>query len=180
MTSIVYDELARMMSLMKETDPRGLEYTQLMRNFEVLAAQTDMYDEVVDLMKAADGPHEIVEIRKPEVCASDGHEVCVTDGQHESEIPTQSTAIPTPATEATRAPAEAAPSDTGANIVQPEGAGPETHPEYKLEEVRAALVKSRRNGVNVTELLHEFGVDNFSSFPAGRYWELMDRLEGKV
>ena len=171
MTSIVYDELARMMSLMKETDPRGLEYTQLMRNFEVLAAQIDMYDEVVDLMKAADGPHEIVEIRKPEVSVND---------EHEPEILTQATAIPTPATQATRAPAEVAPSDTGANIVQPEVAEPEMHPEYKLEEVRAALVKSRRNGVNVTELLHEFGVDNFSSFPAGRYWELMDRLEGKV
>lgn len=50
--------------------------------------------------------------------------------------------------------------------------------EYKLEEVRAALVDARRNkGVNVTELLKEFGVEHFSAFPAGKYGELMDRLE---
>lgn len=50
--------------------------------------------------------------------------------------------------------------------------------EYKLEEVRAALVDARRNkGVNVTELLKEFGVENFSAFPAGKYGELMARLE---
>ena len=45
-----------------------------------------------------------------------------------------------------------------------------------MTEVRAALVAARKNGVNVTELLHEFGVENFSAFPAGRYGELMDKL----
>lgn len=57
----------------------------------------------------------------------------------------------------------------------------ETEPEtteYKLEDVRAALVDARRNrGVNVTELLREFGVENFSAFPAGKYGELMAKLK---
>jgi hypothetical protein len=47
---------------------------------------------------------------------------------------------------------------------------------YSREEVRAALARSRKNGVNVTELLAEFGVDNFSAVPAGRYPELMAKL----
>jgi hypothetical protein len=48
--------------------------------------------------------------------------------------------------------------------------------EYKMEDVRAALVEARRKGMNVTELLKEFGVENFSAFPAGKYGELMARL----
>ena len=47
---------------------------------------------------------------------------------------------------------------------------------YSREEVRAALAKSRKNGVNVTELLAKFGVDNFSALPAAKYPELMARL----
>lgn len=47
---------------------------------------------------------------------------------------------------------------------------------YKMEDVRAALVEARRKGMNVTELLKEFGVENFSAFPAGKYGELMARL----
>ena len=50
---------------------------------------------------------------------------------------------------------------------------------YKMEDVRAALVEARRSrGVNVTELLKEFGVENFSAFPAGRYGELLAKLNG--
>lgn len=57
----------------------------------------------------------------------------------------------------------------------------ETEPEepaktYSKEEVRAALAKSRKQGVNVTELLDELGYDNFSAVPAGKYGEIMARL----
>lgn len=47
---------------------------------------------------------------------------------------------------------------------------------YSKEEVRAALAKSRKQGVNVTELLGELGYDNFSAVPAGKYGEIMARL----
>jgi len=47
---------------------------------------------------------------------------------------------------------------------------------YTKEEVRAALAKSRKNGVNVTELLAEFGAENFTGLPAAKYGELMSRL----
>lgn len=56
---------------------------------------------------------------------------------------------------------------------------PEAEPEtkYSKEEVRAALAKARKEkGINVTELLKEFGVDSFPAFPEGKYGELMARL----
>lgn len=53
---------------------------------------------------------------------------------------------------------------------------PEPAKTYSKEEVRAALAKSRKQGVNVTELLDELGYDNFSAVPAGKYREIMARL----
>ena len=47
---------------------------------------------------------------------------------------------------------------------------------YSKEEVRAELAQARKRGVNVAELLQEFGVDQFPAVPANRYSELMDRL----
>ena len=48
---------------------------------------------------------------------------------------------------------------------------------YKKEDVRAALAKARKSGTNVTELLGELGYDNFSAVPAGKYGEIMARIE---
>lgn len=47
---------------------------------------------------------------------------------------------------------------------------------YTKEEVRAALAQSRKNGMNVTELLAEFGAENFTGLPAAKYPEIMARL----
>jgi len=47
---------------------------------------------------------------------------------------------------------------------------------YSKEEVRAELAMARKRGVNVAELLQEFGVDQFPAVPASRYGELMDKL----
>lgn len=49
-------------------------------------------------------------------------------------------------------------------------------PTLTKEVVRAALAKSRKAGVNVTELLQEIGYDNFSAVPASKYGEIMERL----
>lgn len=48
---------------------------------------------------------------------------------------------------------------------------------YSKEEVRAALAESRKRGVKVTDLLAEFGYDNFSAVPADEYGDIMKRLE---
>ena len=51
------------------------------------------------------------------------------------------------------------------------------HPAFTPAEVRSALVEARRNGVNVTDILKEFGVESFPAFPESRYWELMERVK---
>lgn len=185
MTQVVRSELLRMLGMFAETDPRSIEYTQLMRNFEILSNQTDMYDEVVELLSEEEAKlAEVVEfptaipLTDAGACERDtGAHIVGNSPPSESnqtedrEIEPQETPVSEEA-----APSKAVVSQPGI-ILPPPDTG--EHPEYKMEDVRAALVAARRKkGVNVTELLLEFGVENFSAFPAGRYWELMQRLEG--
>ena len=202
MTQTVRSELLRMLGMFAETDPRSIEYTQLMRNFEILSNQTDMYDEVVELLSEEEAKlAEVVEFPAAIPLTDTGTDAGAGErdtGAHivgnsppsesnqtkDREIEPQETPVSEEA-----APSKAVVSQPGIILPPPEtdvsqpdvNPPPETgaHPEYKMEDVRAALVAARRKkGVNVTELLREFGVENFSAFPAGRYWELMQRLEG--
>ena len=54
---------------------------------------------------------------------------------------------------------------------------PEPEKTYAREDVRAALAKARKKGINVTEFLAEFGVENFTGLPAAKYPEVMAKLE---
>ena len=202
MTQVVRGELLRMLGMFAETDPRSIEYTQLMRNFEILSNQTDMYDEVVELLSEEEAKlAEVVEFPTAIPLTDAGTDAGAGErdtGAHimgssppsesnqtkDREIEPQETQVGEEA-----APSKAVVSQPGiilpppeAIVSQPDVNPPpenEKPPEYKMEDVRAALVAARRKkGVNVTELLREFGVENFSAFPAGRYWELMQRLEG--
>lgn len=203
MTQVVRGELLRMLGMFAETDPRSIEYTQLMRNFEILSNQTDMYDEVVELLSEEEAKlAEVVEFPAAIPLTDTGTDAGAGErdtGAHivgnsppsesnqtkDREIEPQETPVSEEA-----APSKAVVSQPGIILPPPEtdvsqpdvNPPPETgaHPEYKMEDVRAALVAARRRkGINVTALLQEFGVENFSAFPAGRYWELMQRLEGE-
>ena len=202
MTQVVRGELLRMLGMFAETDPRSIEYTQLMRNFEILSNQTDMYDEVVELLSEEEAKlAEVVEFPTAIPLTDAGTDAGAGERDTGAHImgnspPSESNQTKDREIEPQEAPVseEAAPpkavvSQPGIILPPPEtdvsqpdvNPPPETgaHPEYKMEDVRAALVAARRKkGVNVTELLREFGVENFSAFPAGRYWELMQRLEG--
>ena len=201
MTQVVRGELLRMLGMFAETDPRSIEYTQLMRNFEILSNQTDMYDEVVELLSEEKAKlAEVVDFPTAILHTDTGTDAGAGErdtGAHivgnsppsesnqtkDREIEPQETPVSEEA-----APSKAVVSQPDVNpppetaVSQPDVNPPpenEKLPEYKMEDVRAALVAARRKkGVNVTELLREFGVENFSAFPAGRYWELMQRLEG--
>ena len=200
MTQVVRGELLRMLGMFAETDPRSIEYTQLMRNFEILSNQTDMYDEVVELLSGEEAKlAEVVEFPTAIPLTDAGTDAGAGERDTGAHIvgnspPSESNQTKDREIEPQETPVseEAAPSKAVVsqpdvnppheNVSQPDvNTPPETgaHPEYKMEDVRAALVAARRKkGVNVTELLREFGVENFSAFPAGRYWELMQRLEG--
>lgn len=200
MTQVVRGELLRMLGMFAETDPRSIEYTQLMRNFEILSNQTDMYDEVVELLSEEGAKlAEVVEFPTAIPHTDAGTDAGAGErdtGAHivgnsppsesnqtkDREIEPQETQVSEEAAPSKAVVSQPDVNPPSENVSQPDvNPPPETgaHPEYKMEDVRAALVAARRKkGVNVTELLREFGVENFSAFPAGRYWELMQRLEG--
>lgn len=56
--------------------------------------------------------------------------------------------------------------------VEPE----EDAPQFTMEEVRGALAKARSRGVNVSELIRSFGVDNFALIQPKQYPAVMAKL----
>lgn len=50
-------------------------------------------------------------------------------------------------------------------------------PKLEAAFVRGELAKARRKGVNVTEIVTSFGVDNFKDIPAERYPEILEKLK---
>lgn len=50
-------------------------------------------------------------------------------------------------------------------------------PKLEATFVRGELAKARRRGVNVTEIVASFGVDNFKEIPADRYAEILEKLK---
>ena len=48
---------------------------------------------------------------------------------------------------------------------------------YDASEVRKALVEVKAKGVDVKEVLSEFGVADFRALPAAKYGALMKKLE---
>lgn len=49
-------------------------------------------------------------------------------------------------------------------------------PQYKMEEVRAALAKARSKGINVSEIIASFGVSSFPQITKAQYPAVMNRL----
>ena len=54
--------------------------------------------------------------------------------------------------------------------------------QYSMTDVRAALAKARSKGVNVSDIIRAFGVDNFTALDASKYPAVMEKLaaEGAV
>ena len=50
-------------------------------------------------------------------------------------------------------------------------------PTLTSSEVRAKLASARRAGVNVASIIKDMGVDNFTALPAGKYAELLKRID---
>ena len=150
-----------MLSRQKELPVESMEYSQLMTNMEILARTSDMYSDIADFFSLADQGIQKIEF------FPDGKEVSEPYVEEPKQFETEAAQV------------SSGGQDTNADETTPEkdtNAAPEKT--YEMAEVRAALVAARRRGVNVTELLKEYGVDNFGAFPAGKYGELMKRLEG--
>lgn len=156
--SFVAAEMTRMIVRQSELDPASYDYRQLMENLSILAGSAEAYEDIEQyLSMAAKG---IVSID------------IYPEGKMEAEAPVSDPSDKTCQVAAVTAPVKE-PDPEPAPKADPSADPGKT---YEMTDVRAALVDARRKGVNVTELLKEFGVENFSAFPAGRYGELMQRL----
>ncbi len=159
----VASELQRMLVRQTELDPSSVEYSNLLRNIEVLAGTAELYIDIMDYLKDAgmfsEEPEKIVQVVVHPEIAKAMHEAA-------DDHPVEGSPFPDPEKEAPSKVVELHP-------VKDEAA----QKSYEMTEVRAALVEARKKGVNVSALLKEFGVENFGAFPAGKYGELMKRLE---
>lgn len=157
LTAHVAEELRRMLVRQTELDPCSLEYGNLLHNIEVLVGTADLYADILGYIEAADaefGSDRVVEVSfAPELAQALEQRLETGEERHAW----NSAAEDTPEPE--------------------EETATEDGKVWDMTEVRAALVEARRRGVNVSALLKEFGVENFGAFPAGRYGELMKRLE---
>lgn len=159
MSNIVASELERALAKLVQVDQTTEDYWALLRNIEYLTYHVDMFEDVEQYLG-----HGIVkvEVRLPEEETGEGDEAYPLDNV--SPFPAEGTFLGTKAaTESQEEPVHEPVEEEPAKV-------------YEMTEVRAALVEARKKGTNVTELLKEFGVENFGAFPAGRYGELMKRL----
>lgn len=162
----VASELQRMLVRQTELDPSSVEYTTLLRNIELLAGTADLYVDIMDYMREAGvfsgEPERIVDVTlHPEI-------VKAVSEKQESLSDEHPVGSPFPGAE----------KDAPSKVVElPAVKDEAAQKSYEMTDVRAALVEARKKGVNVSALLKEFGVENFGQFPAGRYGELMKKLE---
>ena len=78
-------------------------------------------------------------------------------------------------------PAPVTPAPTVARVDEPVTPAP-AESQYSMTDVRAALAKARSKGVNVSDIIRAFGVDNFTALDASKYPAVMEKLaaEGAV
>lgn len=159
MTEYSANELRRIIAMIPQTDPTTTEYHILLQSLECFAGIMESIEEIMEQVgepDAEDGAIVKVEFRPEAALAVKPESIF----HPEPESP-----FPEPEDKAEEEKPKAEPTEP-ARV-------------WEMAEVRAALVEARRSkGINITELLKEFGVENFSAFPAGRYDELMKRLEG--
>jgi hypothetical protein len=174
MTEYVASELRRIIGKIPETDPATMEYHVLLQSLEIFANISESVEQLMDTIHSySDEPPEDGKIIKVEFRPSPELMQQVADMTQAEDEPSDEPEESFLTTGPTGSPA---PETKMADVVETE----ETEPArvWEMTEVRAALVEARRKGVNVSALLREFGVENFGAFPAGKYGELMKRLEG--
>lgn len=157
MRTFLANELQRALDKQSELSPDTIEYTQVMVNLERLAYSSELYDTVHQFIRENKEATEAIDntpklyVISPATNSLEEVPTCRIDEEPEPIADDELPAV----------------NDDGTEEV----------PHYEPEDVRAALVVARTKGVSVKDLLNQFGVDNFSSFPAGRYHELMAKVK---
>lgn len=168
MTEFSKQELLRLVDTIPETDPTTTAYHVLMQSIECFNSLALTVDEILALR---DGEaHEDL---------AEQQETVKQQAEKVKEI-AQDNVVPFTA--------PAAPWDDAASTTPTVPAEPPVEEKtaedktveektYAASDVRKALVEVKAKGVDVKEILSEFGVTDFRALPAAKYGALMQRLE---
>lgn len=157
---LLKDELVKAMEVLAGLSPCSHEYGVCLQNIEILVREGDMFDDVERLIGGIEDETVVSALGTITVDADSG-DVTYTPVGYEEKTEDNTGEVKVEDAKVEKA---------------DEGSGADMGKTYEPSEVRAALVEARRKGANISAILQEFGVENFSAFPAGRYAELMDRL----
>ena len=168
MTEFTKQECFRLIDKLAETDPTTEAYHILLSSIERFDSIGNTVDEIAQLREAA--TEQVVidvaaikeQMKKRAEAASTPTSPPEDDGTHtippELVVPFETTDFP---------------AEVKDEPVKDEPVEEET---YTSSQVRKALVDARKAGVDVKALLAEFGADNFSAVPAGKYGAIMRKL----
>lgn len=163
MTQFLKDEFRRLVDLIPQTDPRGLEYQNLLRSIECLDAIGPTIDVIVEM------PQLELEIEERRMLAEQTAKVVPFTKADAADEVASVEETPKPVEETSA-------EDTGANEPAEEPAPVVEEKTYSSAEVRKALVDARSKGVDVKAVLAKVGADNFTAVPASKYAALMADL----
>lgn len=168
MTEFSKNELLRLVDRIPETDPTSPAYHMLMQSIECYNSLALTVDEIIAL-RDEDAHEDLMEQRglvkqqaeKVKEIAQDNVVPFTAPAAPWDEVASTSPTVPVePAVEEKTAEDKTVEEKT-----------------YAASDVRKALVEVKAKGVDVKEVLSEFGVTDFRALPAAKYGQLMARLE---
>ena len=155
MTEFSKNELLRLVDRIPETDPTSPAYHVLMQSIECFNSLALTVDEIIAL-RDEDAHDDLVEQQE----AVTAQAKFISDNIVELKA----------AVDPEKVPVHPIP-----EVPTPEPV--EEEKTYAASDVRKALVEVKAKGVDVKEVLSEFGVTDFRALPAAKYGALMARLE---
>lgn len=168
MTEFSKNELLRLVDKIPETDPTSTAYHVLMQSIECFNSLALTVDEIIAL-RDAQVYEDLVE--QQEIVKQQAEKV--KEITQDNVVPFTAPAAPWDDVASTSPTVPAEPA------VEEKTAEDKTAEEktYAASDVRKALVEVKAKGVDVKEVLSEFGVTDFRALPAAKYGALMARLE---
>lgn len=163
MTEFSKQELLRLVDKIPETDPTSTAYHVLMQSIECFNSLALTVDEIIAL-RDEDAHDDLMEQRG----------LVKQQAEKVKEI-TQDNVVPFTAPAAPWE--EEAPTPPTVPVEPAVEDKTVEEKTYAASDVRKALVEVKAKGVDVKEVLSEFGVTDFRALPAAKYGQLMTRLE---
>ena len=163
MTEFSKQELLRLVDRIPETDPTSPAYHMLMQSIECFNSLALTVDEIIAL-RDAQAYEDLMEQRGLVKQQAEK----VKEIAQDNVVPFTAPAAPWDEVASTSPTVPVEPA------VENKTAEEKT---YAASDVRKALVEVKAKGVDVKEVLSEFGVTDFRALPAAKYGQLMARLE---